>query len=247
MPLTNIKIQENEIKIFIFSLFSKFMGKIPELSGPAECFYNTENALKYENTSRIQEIQKEIARKCFDLLELEERGLILDIGCGTGISGSVLSENNIEWIGVDISKGMLEICQSKNESIDQFRGDIGEGLCFKPGIFDGVISVSAVQWLFQSYDASHVPKKRIRTFFTSLYSVCKANSKCVLQFYIKNKKEIELLKNEAIRAGFFGGIQIEKPNTKNTKQYLVLQNYVSESSRRDRSVKNTKFKRRHKK
>jgi 18S rRNA (guanine1575-N7)-methyltransferase len=223
------------------------MGKIPELSGPAECFYDTENSLKYDNNSRIQEIQKEIARKCFDLLELEERGLILDIGCGTGISGSVLSENNINWVGVDISKGMLGICQNKNESIDQLRGDIGEGLCFKPGTFDGVISVSALQWLFQSYDASHIPKKRIRSFFTSLYSVCKANTKCVLQFYLKNKKDIELLKNEAMRAGFFGGIQIEKSNTKNIKQYLVLQNYVSESSRRDRFAKNTKSKRKYKK
>lgn len=218
------------------------MGKIPELSGPAECYYDTENSIKYDSNSRIQEIQKEITRKCFDLLELQERGLILDIGCGTGISGSVLTENNIDWIGVDISKGMLEICKVKNEGIDQIKGDIGEGLCFKPGVFDGVISVSALQWIFQSYDSLHVPKKRIRTFFTSLYSVCKPNTKCVLQFYLKNKKDIELLKNEAMRAGFFGGIQTEKPNTKNAKHYLVLQNYVIQSSRRDRTTKKPKHK-----
>lgn len=218
------------------------MSKLPEMVAPADIFYDKENTLKYETNTRIQEIQKEITRKCFDLLELSKPGLILDIGCGTGISGSVLSENNCEWIGLDISYEMLKICQGKEESLDQIKCDAGEGLHFKPGIFDGVISVSAIQWLFQSYRSNHVPKKRIRKFFTDLYSVCKPNTKCVLQFYLKSKKDLELLKNEANRAGFFGGIHIERPNTKNVKQYLVLQNYVlsSENKVKKRNVKRNK-------
>ncbi|WUR03556.1 putative methyltransferase BUD23 [Vairimorpha necatrix] len=212
------------------------MSKIPEHVAPAEIYYDGHNAQKYETNSRIQAIQKEITRKCFDLLELQSPGLILDIGCGTGISGGVLSENNCEWIGIDISKDMLNICQSKGESLDQIRSDAGEGLTFKPGIFDGVISVSAIQWLFQSYNSSHIPKKRIRTFFTSLYSVVKPSTKCVLQFYLKNKKDIEILKNEATRAGFYGGIHIEKPNTKNVKQYLILQNYISEHKKKVKKI-----------
>ena len=33
--------------------------------------------------------------------------LILDIGCGSGISGSVLSEYGHHWVGMDISRAML--------------------------------------------------------------------------------------------------------------------------------------------
>lgn len=122
---------------------------------------------------------------------------------------------------------MLAICKEKGECLDQLRVDVGEGIPFNPGTFDGVISVSAIQWLFQSYNSLHVPRKRIRLFFVSLYSVCKPKAKCVLQFYLKNKKDIELLKNEALRAGFHGGIYIDRPNTKHVKQYLVLDNSVT--------------------
>lgn len=34
---------------------------------------------------------------------------ILDIGCGSGVSGHVLEEHGHEWVGVDISKAMLDI------------------------------------------------------------------------------------------------------------------------------------------
>jgi 18S rRNA (guanine1575-N7)-methyltransferase len=33
--------------------------------------------------------------------------LILDIGCGSGISGSVLTEYGHQWVGIDISRSML--------------------------------------------------------------------------------------------------------------------------------------------
>lgn len=207
------------------------MSKIPELCGPPELFYNDKESRKYDTNSRIQSIQREITLRCLDLLELKSSGLILDIGCGTGISGSVLTENNLNWIGVDVSRDMLNICKEKNESNCIIRCDMGEGLCFQPGTFDGIISVSALQWLFQSYKNSQIPKKRIRLFFTSLYSVCKADTKCVLQFYLKNKKDIDFLKNEALRAGFYGGINIDKPNTKHMKQYLVLTNSYVKTDR----------------
>lgn len=171
---------------------------------------------------------------------MKERGLVLDIGCGSGISGSVLSEHNLPWIGCDISEDMLRLCKEKEEYLEICRIDIGEGLHFLPGTFDAIISVSAIQWLFQTFKKEHDPRKRIRTFFTSLYSISKTNTRCVLQFYLKNKKDIEILKNEALRAGFHGGIHIEKPKTRHEKQYLVLDTSYSQSKKGTKRVSKNK-------
>lgn len=55
------------------------------------------------------EIQRELTERALEILAIpagKER-LILDIGAGTGISGSVLSEYGHMWVGTDISSGML--------------------------------------------------------------------------------------------------------------------------------------------
>lgn len=207
------------------------MGQIPELQGPADVFYNEKESINYTKCSRIQYIQKKISQRCIELLEMEEKGLILDIGCGSGLSGSVISEYGHNWIGIDLSKDMLNIAKTEGEALEYIRMDMGEGLPFQPGTFDGIISVSALQWIFHSYSANQLPIKRIRKFFTTLYSACKPNAKCVLQYYLKNTKDVETLKNEALRAGFGGGIHIEDQGTKNVKSFLVLTNGIVKSKK----------------
>ena len=46
--------------------------------------------------------------------------------------------------------------------------DMGVGLPFRQGTFDGVISISAIQWLCYSNDDSN-PRLRLHRFFQSLY------------------------------------------------------------------------------
>jgi len=50
-----------------------------------------------------------LANRALDILAIpsNKSKLILDIGCGSGISGNVLGENGHMWIGTDISKAML--------------------------------------------------------------------------------------------------------------------------------------------
>jgi len=50
-----------------------------------------------------------LAQRAYDLLELpkDAHRLLLDIGCGSGLSGEVLEQNGHNWIGVDISRAML--------------------------------------------------------------------------------------------------------------------------------------------
>lgn len=53
---------------------------------------------------------------------------------------------------------------------DLILADMGEGIPFKAGCFDGAVSVSALQWLFNADKKSHNPVKRLNIFFTTLYA-----------------------------------------------------------------------------
>lgn len=49
--------------------------------------------------------------------------------------------------GVDISKSMLDVALEREVDGDVCLADMGHGLPFRVGTFDGAISISAVQWL----------------------------------------------------------------------------------------------------
>lgn len=51
-----------------------------------------------------------MAERAIELLALPDDNvsrLLLDIGCGSGLSGEVITEMGHNWIGVDISESML--------------------------------------------------------------------------------------------------------------------------------------------
>jgi 18S rRNA (guanine1575-N7)-methyltransferase len=60
-------------------------------------------------SSHIIEIQQKLSERALELLALpdEQPCFILDIGCGSGLSGEILSDNGHYWVGVDISRSML--------------------------------------------------------------------------------------------------------------------------------------------
>lgn len=38
---------------------------------------------------------------------------VLDIGCGSGLSGQILTEKGFLWMGMDISRDMLDVAVSQ--------------------------------------------------------------------------------------------------------------------------------------
>jgi len=75
----------------------------PELTGAASNFYNETESRKYDSSSRMVGIQQEITLRAVELLQLPEgqTSLILDMGCGSGLSGKVLEEQGHYWVGCD--------------------------------------------------------------------------------------------------------------------------------------------------
>ncbi|KAA8522696.1 hypothetical protein F0562_009142 [Nyssa sinensis] len=158
-------------------------------------------------------------------LFLHDFGLFLlcFIGCGSGLSGETLSENGHRWIGLDISQSMLNVALEREVDGDLIVGDMGQGLGIRPGVIDGAISISAVQWLCNADKSSHEPRLRLKAFFGSLYRCLARGARAVFQVYPENLAQRELILGFAMRAGFAGGIVVDFPHsTKSRKEYLVL-------------------------
>ena len=190
--------------------------KLPELSNPPEVFYNKKESNKYHKNSRINKIQREISERCLELLDIKYKcHTILDIGCGSGISSECI-KNKYFTIGMDISREMLELNYTNDIKLCV---DIGNKWPLKDDSVDYAISCSVIQWLFQSYKKEDIPTKRIKLFFRELNRVVKHG--CSLQFYATNK-QTEIFLREARIAGFKGGMQVDFPETKKEKKYLIL-------------------------
>lgn len=100
---------------------------------------------------------------------------------------------------------------------------MGQGMPFRAGTFDGAISISALQWLCNADKSSHNPSKRLYKFFSTLFSCLSRSARAVFQFYPENNEQIELIMTQATKAGFYGGVVVDFPNsTKAKKFFLVL-------------------------
>ncbi|KAB8070694.1 S-adenosyl-L-methionine-dependent methyltransferase [Aspergillus leporis] len=200
----------------------------PEDILPPDLFYDDNESRKYTTSSRIRNIQSDMANRALELLDLRSPSLILDIGCGSGLSGEILSAVPPEhggphtWIGMDISPSMLDIALQRGVEGDLFLADIGQGVPFRPGTFDAAISISAIQWLCNAETSDVSPEGRLRRFFEGLYASLRRGGRAVCQFYPKNDAQRTLISGAAIKAGFGAGILEDDPGTKNSKLYLVL-------------------------
>ncbi|CAG8898421.1 unnamed protein product [Penicillium egyptiacum] len=200
----------------------------PEDILPPDLFYNDNESRKYTKSSRIRNIQANMTSRALELLDLKSPSFILDLGCGSGLSGEMLSEVATEeggphtWIGMDISPSMLDVALQREVEGDLFLADIGQGVPFRPGTFDAAISISAIQWLCNAETSDVTAEGRLRRFFEGLYASLRRGGRAVCQFYPKNDVQRSMISGAAIKAGFGAGILEDDPGTKSSKLYLVL-------------------------
>jgi len=167
-----------------------------------------------------------MTNRALELLDLDSPSLILDVGCGSGLSGEILTSEDPShtWIGMDISASMLAVARMERDvDGDLFLADMGQGVPFRPGTFDAAISISAVQWLCNAETAeeNEAPDRRLKRFFGGLYVSLKRGGRAVLQFYPKDKNQRDMICKAAISAGFGAGLLEDDGGTKNAKTYLV--------------------------
>lgn len=208
----------------------------PEDQTLPDLYYDATESKKYTGNTRIKKIQLEMTERAIELLAIPEDAthqLILDVGCGSGLSGDVLSEHGYEWVGIDISQDMLNVAVVDNGVAgDLVHGDIGHGLPFLAGVFDHCISISCLQWLCTATttDSDQTPQKRLLRFFTDLHKCLRVGARAVFQVYpdprydsANGNGQMELMMTAAMRCGFGGGLVVDYPNsTKRRKFFLCL-------------------------
>ncbi|KAF2033787.1 williams Beuren syndrome chromosome region 22 protein-like protein [Setomelanomma holmii] len=204
----------------------------PEDTLPPDLFYNDTESRKYTTSSRIRSIQSSMTHRALELLALTSPSMILDVGCGSGLSGEILSQTPGDgtpggphvWIGFDISASMLGVALEKDVEGDLLLADAGQGVPFRPGTFDAAVSISAVQWLCQAESSEEwdTPAARLSRFFNGLYASLRRGGRAVCQFYPKNDTQKKMVSQAAIKAGFGAGLLEDDEGTKNAKTYLVL-------------------------
>lgn len=206
------------------------MGSRPESLG-AKVYYTGEIAEEYNRSSSLNNIQSRLTERCLDILGQPENSVVLDIGCGSGISTEHILDNGNYAIGIDISTKMLELAKKRIGNLsystvpasrycDFYEVDIGEGIPFKSATFDYAISVSVLQWLAVQKDS----KKLLNSFFYTLYDVLKTKGMAVLQYYPDSEKQMDSIVKCASKYGFTGGTLVENQDSKKKrKTYLILE------------------------
>jgi ubiquinone/menaquinone biosynthesis C-methylase UbiE len=88
---------------------------------------------------------------------------VIDIGCGAGRDAAVFVKNKFDYLGVDNSKGMLEIAKKRVKK-GKFRQMDYYNLRFPANTFDGTWAAASLL---------HVPKKKIRNVLRKIKKITK--------------------------------------------------------------------------
>lgn len=165
-------------------------------------FFSGKTPVEYHSQNQL--IQTELTNAAISLFNLHNSNLsfpfILDIGCGSGLSYNIIRQSITGSIllGFDVSRDMLEIAKNyliENDHFSElYQGDLSIKFPLKDQMLDGILSISAIQWISE--------KSSIELFLKECYRVMKDESCAVFQFYPNNPEHADLFVNTAKEIGF---------------------------------------------
>ena len=187
-----------------------------ELYEKASDYFDLETLSNYAKSKAIMRIQKKITLRALEILELQKNHcLILDAGCGPGFAAIYLNELGHKTIALDFISDFLKIYDIQD--LNPILADMTFPP-FQPKVFDAIISISALQWIYKNIDSA-IMRSNLINLFKSFYKILKPNSKAIIQFYPKNNVIMENIG------------RIIKKNT-NFSGNFIIDNYSNPKKRR---------------
>jgi len=157
--------------------------------------------------------------RALEILQVQPPALVLDLGCGTGISMEVLIEKGYDVKGIDIAEPMLAIAAKKG--LDVYKADFTLEIPFESNFFDFIISISTLQWIFHGFNPESILEKGKKTAAES-YRVLKSGGHAIFQFYPKNSAQLKLAGRIFVKAGFRVLEIIDDPDIPKRKKIYLL-------------------------
>jgi 18S rRNA (guanine1575-N7)-methyltransferase len=185
-------------------------------------YFNPERIKQYTLSKTMHRIQTKITVRALELLELRRKdSLLLDAGCGPGFASFFLREMGYQIVAFDLISQFLSYYEMGR--VNPLIADMCKAP-FKPKIFDGIISISALQWVYRD-PLNKKMEKNFIALITTFYQILKHNSTIVFQFYPKNSQIISKMKELInLYTDFEGEFVIDMPNNpKKRKIFLVLE------------------------
>ncbi|MFW9894914.1 MAG: class I SAM-dependent methyltransferase [Candidatus Thorarchaeota archaeon] len=183
--------------------------------------YFKDNILnQYATSKSMARIQQKITKRALELLNLKNnKNLILDAGCGPGFAAFYLKEMGYKIVALDLISEFLTFYEIND--INPINAD----MCFPPfkqNVFDAIISISALQWIYRDINDDSM-SSMIKSLFKAFFQILRPNSKALLQFYPRNKEIIEEIgKIVTIHTDFKGEFIIDNPNNQKKRKIFLL-------------------------
>ena len=196
-----------------------------ELYEKASDYFDLETLSNYAKSKSIMRAQIKMTQRALEILELQKNHcLILDAGCGPGFAAIYLNQLGHKTIALDFISDFLKFFDIKD--LNPILADMSY-TPFQSKIFDAIISISALQWIFKEI-GNKIMHSNLISLFRSFYNILKPNSKAVIQFYPKNNVVMENI-GKIIRetTQFSGTFIIDNPNNpKKRKIFLALEKKI---------------------
>jgi len=172
-------------------------------------YYTKEASEAYERSSAMKKIQEGMTLDALQIVHFK-KGLILDLGCGTGFSTRIIQDKGFDAVGVDNNENMALI--AKNKGIEKIALAEITSLPFKNKTFTGIISISTLQWL---------GTEQHQILLEEMKRVLAPGGKIIIQYYPESRDEEQNLAREAKKTGFKTSTQ-EAGEGRKKKKYIIL-------------------------
>ncbi len=216
----NEKKNKKKDKSSQYEFYIKYERPEEYAKDPTE-FYTSKRVNEYAQSKSLMRIQERISKRALEIAQIEPPARILDLGMGCGFASTHMFLNKFQVVGIDLNLLFLSYYEIQNlNPIQSDMRDIG----FKPGSFDLIFSISAIQWVLAEKNET----KRIK-FLRKIANQCdlilNPKGKIIFQFYPKSDTSMhEIGKIFNSTGQFNGNFIIDNPdNPKKRKIFLYLE------------------------